>query len=183
MPGVNRFFSTAGLKAEMRSSASTSTGTCVFISYRKVDQDAANVIAHYLKFDVGVDIYFDEQDTELEAAVAANSDKGIVECLERGLDFSTHLLGVLSPNTKDSWWVPFEIGSARRKKAEVGYILIKDVDDLPSYLKIATLVKNQDELKNWARSLKEVYLWERKAYEPAPKVPGLPSVRASVRFR
>lgn len=182
MPGVNRF-STFGVKTEMRSATSTGTGTCVFISYRKVDQDAATVIANYLRFDVGVDIYFDEQDAELEAAVAANDDKRIVACLERGVEFSTHLLGVLSPNTKDSWWVPFEIGSARRKKADVGYILIREVDNLPSYLKIATLVKDQDELKNWARSLKTVSLWERKAYEPAPRVPGLPLTRTSVRFR
>jgi len=182
MRGVNLYEYTV----EARKSLSfPSGGPCVFISHRKTDLEAAKAIARFLQYDVGVNIYFDEHDAALGAAAISGDDKKIVECLERGIEVSSHLLGLLSTATKDSWWVPFEIGSARRKRAHIGYILLNDVDNLPSYLKIARLVASERELKDWARELKNIVLWEQKAYEPPPSIPYLSRERnsSSVRFR
>lgn len=182
MPGVNLYYYTT----EARKSLSFPLGgSCVFISHRKADLEAAKAIARFLQYDVGVNVYFDEYDAALGAAAKAGDDRKIVECLERGIEVSSHLLGVLSATTKDSWWVPFEIGSARRKGAQVGYTLLNDVDNLPSYLKIARLIASEKELKDWARELKSTGLWEQKAYDPPPSIPYLSRDRSSssVKFR
>lgn len=132
-----------------------------------------------------MNIYFDEHDSSLGAAAASGDDRRIVECLENGIELATHLLGLLSNTTKDSWWVPFEIGSARRKGAHIGYTLFEGVDNLPSYLRIARLIASEKELKDWARELKSVVLWEKRAYDPPPSIPGLSRERSnsSVKFR
>jgi hypothetical protein len=182
MAGANLYYA----PAEARKTFSSSfAGPCVFISHRKIDLAAAKGIAQFLQIDVGVNIYFDANDASLGVAAASGDDRRIVECLERGIEVSTHLIGVLSSATRDSWWVPFEIGSARRKGAKIGYALLEGVDNLPSYLRISRLIASEKELRDWALELRSFSLWAKRASGLPPNISGLSRERSSssVKFR
>ena len=93
--------------------------TCVFISHKKEDESAAIAIGNFLVEQVGVNIYLDLNDCELKEAVSAENDQKIVESVKTGLEYSTHLLCIVSDRTKLSWWVPYEIGYAEKKGFDV----------------------------------------------------------------
>jgi hypothetical protein len=165
--GINRYFESLQ-KSLLR------TGPCVFISHRSKNQDAASEIGDYLTSVLGVDIYIDSADDELARAVAAGDHAGIVRYIEKGIAVSTHLLGIIGTHSRGSWWVPFEIGAGRQRKLNIAYVLLDSVDDLPSYLRIAELIKDRIELGLWAKSLRRDLL--EKSFV-APNITRLPRMR------
>jgi len=126
---------------------------CVFISHKKEDEDAAIAIGSYLTDVVGINIYLDVKDCILSEAVSAENDQKIVESIKRGLDYSTHLLCLISDKTKLSWWVPYEIGYADRQSIDVSVLKLKDVDDIPSYLKIKRTLYNKEDFLRYISAL------------------------------
>src|SRR2546421_12433050 len=99
---------------------------CVFISHKKEDKQAAHDIAEAL-MGMGVDIYFDEKDRLLKQAADLDDEEKIVTCIEAGLDNCTHLLGVITENTKRSWWVPYEIGGAAGRHRTCAPLITEEV--------------------------------------------------------
>lgn len=128
--------------------AAVSSSFCVFISHNSKDKPMARAVAAAL-LDMGVDIYFDERDLVLQTASAAGHDAAIVKCIEDGLDRSTHLLGLITSNTFQSWWVPYEIGGANGRSRTCGHLVSSDVTRLPSYVKVAPLLLDIDDLAAW----------------------------------
>jgi len=63
MAGTNRY--RAG---RVLLKAASAASPCIFISHRRADKDAAEGIARYLQYVVGLDIYFDKDDEELQYA-------------------------------------------------------------------------------------------------------------------
>lgn len=118
---------------------------CVFISHKKEDEDAAIAIGSYLINTVGVNIYLDTQDCTLQEAVSSENDLRIVESIQKGLTCSSHLLCLVSDKTKLSWWVPYEIGFADKQGIDIAALKLKDVDDIPSYLKIKKALFNTED--------------------------------------
>lgn len=167
MPGFNRYFESLQ-KSLLR------PGPCVFISHRNINQDAASEIGDYLTGVLGVDIYIDSGDDELTRSVAAGDHAGIVRYIEKGIAVSTHLLGIIGAHSRGSWWVPFEIGAGRQRELNIAYVLLDKVDDLPSYLQIAQLIKDRIELASWAQSLRQDLL--EKSLVP-PDITRLPYIR------
>jgi hypothetical protein len=165
--GVNRFYESLQ-KALLRS------GPCVFISHRNVNKDTAAKTAEFLTGTLGVDVYIDLLDISLARAVEAGDHLGIVRYIEEGIAVSTHLLGIIGPDTRGSWWVPYEIGASRQRRMGIAYMLLDNVDDLPSYLKIAQLLKDRIELGWWVNSLGAALLEKSLT---GPNIPRLPSVR------
>lgn len=151
--------------------------TCVFISHRLADIEVAKAVANYLLNTVGVNVYFSENDTELQQAVATKNDAKIVEYIDKGIELSSHLIGIISNRTRGSWWVPYEIGAGRQKNVKISQLLLDEVEELPSYLKIAEkLLPNIDSLRNWVNSdIKGERLWERKSYTQS-ELPAIPRV-------
>jgi hypothetical protein len=176
MAGVN-LFSRSNVSATIQKSMGIPKN-CVFISHRKSDTSAAVAIAKYLREVADVNVYIDEIDTPLKEALAKSDHEKIVEYIERGIAVCSHILTVISNNTKGSWWVPFEIGSARRANLEVAHTILEEVKNLPSYLQIATLIKDEIELKSWAKKVSTIVLKAEGSY-PTPSIPGLPQVRLS----
>lgn len=84
--------------------------TKIFISHKKEDSDQANTIAFQLRRN-GVDVYLDVLDPRLQ-----DGGEELSNYLQDRLSQCTHLLAVLSYNTRLSWWVPFEIGIATEKQ-------------------------------------------------------------------
>jgi hypothetical protein len=81
----------------------------VFISHQKRDREEAKTIADYLK-GIGIKVYFDEYDRELQIATENDNPKGVVNAIKKGINNSTHMLCLISQNTLYSKWVPFEVG-------------------------------------------------------------------------
>lgn len=118
---------------------------CVFISHKKEDKLAAIDIGRYLMETVGVHIYLDIMDEKLQKATQIENDKVIVESIKEGLEYSTHLLCLISEKTHLSWWVPYEIGVADDKNLNIASLKLKKTDDIPSYLKIHPAFYNVDQ--------------------------------------
>ncbi len=149
MAGKNLFENRQFIKMNQPSGRS-----CVFISHKSEDKNTALAVASTIT-EMGVDIYFDERDELLRVAVENNDDKNIVNCIEDGLQNCTHLLGIITPNTFKSWWVPYEIGSAKGRRKDCVHLISKDVDisKIPSYIKIAPVLAEIDELIKWVSDL------------------------------
>ena len=123
----------------------------VFISHSRLDKKKARAIARALK-ESKVDYYFDEDDEELQVADEQNNHLKVVGCIENGIEMCSHLLGIITENTKDSWWVPYEIGSANGRERKCAHLIDEEVNKLPSYIKAAPLITNREELRKWLPS-------------------------------
>lgn len=132
---------------------SQNKGCCVFLSHKKEDKKAAIAIGQYLTDVVGVNIYLDINDAELQEATREANDKKIVERIKKGLNASTHLLCLISESTKLSWWVPYEIGLADAKEKNIASMKLKGIEDVPSYLKIHKTLYNVEEFLRYASKL------------------------------
>lgn len=153
MSGINRFFSSRATgTAKASASRVVRLGDCVFISHKREDSAMARSVADALK-DMEVDIWLDLD--ELSAAQPQTEEEHLrlTKAIERGLNNSTHLLALITPRTKGSWWVPFEIGSCRGRSKPLAFLLHKDVSELPSYFKLGEGLKDKYSLLGWARKL------------------------------
>ena len=122
----------------------------VFISHQARDTDTARGIAKSLQ-DFGLDSYLDVED---EAIIADTPELEVR--LRSIIAESTTLLAVMTAHTKESWWVPFEIGAARQADC----LLASYVDrssfghrELPSYLKRWPVVSSTSGLRVWAQDI------------------------------
>ncbi|MBD9553091.1 TIR domain-containing protein [Pantoea sp. PNT01] len=77
----------------------------VFISYRHTDRALAMTINDRLVKE-GISTYLDVLDVE------SQSTDDITSVITQRINESTHLIAVVSSQTAQSWWVPFEIGEA-----------------------------------------------------------------------
>jgi len=111
----------------------------VFISHQKKDAEMASVVAEYL-LNAGIDIYFDQNDISINRS----DPQSVVTAIKRGIENSSHMLVLFSPNTFGSMWVPWEIGYAYNSPVTLGVLRVKGVakDQLPEYLKVVKLVSD-----------------------------------------
>ncbi|MEM8556928.1 MAG: toll/interleukin-1 receptor domain-containing protein [Bacteroidota bacterium] len=151
----------------------------MFISHRLADIDVARAIAKYLREIVGVNVYFSEADARLQHAVRSGDDKKIVQYIEEGIAASSHLIGVISNSTKGSWWVPFEIGGGRQQGVKIAQILLAEVKELPSYLRVAKILRDNDDLRRWVKEeVRSDLLWENFSKKSElPNIPRVPNYR------
>ncbi|HBY69330.1 MAG TPA: hypothetical protein DEG69_17215, partial [Flavobacteriaceae bacterium] len=136
MAGINR----AHKLNESTAKVNLSIGKkCVFISHHRSDLDDCKKIADYfMKADI--DVYLGEYDYDLKEQVQRKNPKGVVSCIRKGINNSSHMLCVLSSQTIYSKWVPWEIGYGY-DKTDLGAITLKGIanSSLPDYLKTVKL--------------------------------------------
>jgi len=77
----------------------------VFISYRHSDREKAAQINSRL-IAAGINTYMDVLDPE------SQTTQNITEVITKNIARASHLIAVISKQTAQSWWVPFEIGEA-----------------------------------------------------------------------
>ena len=123
----------------------------VFISHQKKDADAAKVIADYLQ-NAGIDVYFDQYDTSINRL----DPQSVVNAIKRGIENSSHMLVLFSPNTFGSMWVPWEIGYAYNSVVTLNVLRLKGVekDHLPEYLKVVKTVMSIYQLNTLIADIK-----------------------------
>ncbi len=156
---------------------------CVFISYHTGDKRMAETVAMLLST-LGINFYLDTHDGNLEISPSRSSDAAIVKAMERGLNRSSHLLSIISDQTRGSWWVPWESGGAHGRQMECALLLLDDVKELPSYLQVIPHLQVQSDLWGWLSKLAGDYrlLAEKRHRIDAIIRANLPAERVKIRY-
>lgn len=129
------------------------TEYCIFLSHKHEDKEAAEEIAEYIMKNADIDIYLDKYDDDLQRAVRNGDEKAIVKHIERGISKSTHVLCLISEQTKNSWWVPYEIGYAKKSSLKIASLKLKTVKDIPSFLKIEKIINGTSSLGKYLKEI------------------------------
>ena len=163
MAALNRFFYPT--KYQSRSQVMALGVKCVFISYQKNDRESAKKVAEYFQ-SAGIDVYFDIYDTELKNQHQNNNPKEVTKAICDGVNNSSHMLVIVSPDTISSSWVPFEIGYGY-DKTELGVLCLKGIPKgkLPEYVRTAKIIRDIYDLNSLIVGLterKEEFLFESK---------------------
>lgn len=153
MPGINR-----ELYNEQTALQRKQLGIkCVFISHQKADAPICKHIADYL-MKADIDVYFDEYDKDLKYYYQTNNPKGVVNSIKKGIQQSSHMLCVISPNTLYSKWVPWEVGYGY-DITQLSALTLKGIkeENLPDYLKTVTLIRGTKTLNDYISNLAGEY--------------------------
>lgn len=100
----------------------------VFISHQQEDSACARTVASGLR-QYGWETYLDVIDSALQ-----EDGPGLSDYIREQMSKCTQLLSVISSSTKNSWWVPWEIGVASEKDFLIA-TYVAEHTELPSYLK------------------------------------------------
>ena len=101
----------------------------------------------------GVAPYLDRWDPQVDG-----DSPELEEYLRDVIRDTPSILAVITENTRQSWWVPFEIGVGRETDSQIATSLWVDertskVIELPSYLANWPILATPDELAQWAYQL------------------------------
>ncbi|WP_431472019.1 toll/interleukin-1 receptor domain-containing protein [Nonlabens sp. SCSIO 43208] len=146
MLGINRAHSLNESKAKINLSIGKK---CIFISHHKSDLEYCKKIATYI-MKAGIDVYLDEYDYDLKHQVQTNNPAGVVRCIKKGINNSSHMLCIISPSTIYSKWVPWEIGYGY-DKTTIGALTLKGISNasLPEYIKTVPVVRGTKSLNTY----------------------------------
>ena len=128
----------------------------IFISYKHVDQAAADQVALRLQQE-GVEIFLDklnENQNGLE----------ISEYLKGHLRTCTDLIVVIPSETKQSWWVPWEIGVASGQDSPMA-TFVSENTSIPDYLKKWPYLRSLSDVSTYVREkrITDRYIVEKSA--------------------
>ena len=149
--GINRALESVCKKREFKGDIDSkqASKSCVFISHKSSDEKAAKAVAEYLMLN-NIDIYLDKKDEGLQKKIQEVDTEGIVASIDEALKYCTHILVLVSDETKKSWWVPYEIGYSKKGEKKIASALLKsNNEDFPDYLKIERIIKNYCDFKNY----------------------------------
>lgn len=121
----------------------------VFISHKQEDEYPARYVCDELKKQ-GVEAYLDLLEGELLL-----KGKDLTNHIKSRLDECTDILVIMSDKTKDSWWVPFEIGMAAQKDFPIVSYLVNNVD-LPDYLSYWPKLRQSSDLHKYISAKNEI---------------------------
>src|SRR4051812_31770195 len=92
-------------------------------------------------------------DEALNRAVKSGSPDAITKSIEKGLEYSSHVICIVSKETVKSWWVPYEVGFGKRSKKPLSTLTLKNTVTIPSYLKITCLIRGTAGLNDYLLGL------------------------------
>jgi hypothetical protein len=127
---------------------------CIFLSHISVDKSAVIEIARYITARGDIDVYLDVNDDELQRAANAGNAAAITEFIERCLSNSTHIMCLVSASTVRSWWVPYELGFAKKSGMPLATLRLKDAVELPEYLEISEIIRGTKSLNLYLTGVK-----------------------------
>ncbi|OMF85926.1 hypothetical protein BK146_28320 [Paenibacillus sp. FSL R7-0333] len=132
----------------------TGKNVCIFLSHISVDKTAATKIGDYIQ-DAGFNIYLDINDEDLQRAVANNDAARVTTAIEKGVSNSSHMMCIVSEATKNSWWVPYEVGYGKKSNKELSTLALRNVTSLPDYLKITYKIEGVIGLNKYLNSIRK----------------------------
>jgi hypothetical protein len=119
----------------------------VFISHRTADDAIAKKVHDRLTTHHGIKCYLDDLDRQTTTAnITALIVRRVKEC--------TNLLALVTPNTRGSWWVPFEVGVAREAPRIITSFTNLVQSELPEYLKEWPVLRGDSAVDTFARYYK-----------------------------
>ena len=141
-----------------RESAPTSAGTLsfqdydVFISHKGEDIAISEAVGETL-YSHGLFPYLDRWDQN-----ADGDSLELDEYLREVIRETPSIMAVITENTQQSWWVPFEVGVARETNSQIATFLSVQngsgqVIHLPGYLRSWPILVGLSELRDWASSV------------------------------
>jgi hypothetical protein len=150
MGGINRANSYTKLFNENRKASGIK---CIFLSHQQNDKVLCRKIADYL-LAADIDVYFDEDDNDLKIYRQTNNPNGVVDSIKKGINESSHMLVIVSPNTINSSWVPWEIGYGY-DKTSLYVLTLKGIPDynLPDYLKTTNIIRGTKTLNEFLANI------------------------------
>lgn len=146
MAGLNRYYYPT--KYRSRAEVVALGVKCVFISYQQKDRDSAIKVAEYLQ-NAGIDVYIDVYDTDLKIQHQTDNPAAVTQAICNGINNSSHMLAVVSPDTMYSTWVPFEIGYGY-DKTELRVLCLKGISKgkLPEYVRAVSIIRDVYDLNS-----------------------------------
>jgi len=120
----------------------------IFISHQRTDSMLATRIAERLRVQHQLDCYLDVIDTAL-----TESGQALADYVRAQLSKCTQLLAVVSPATRESWWVPWEIGVATEKNFPLA-TYSGSFSRLPEFLHKWPVLKTDADLDQYAAASK-----------------------------
>lgn len=151
---LNRYYSSA--KFDSRDKVLNQGIKCIFISHQQKDKESAKLVADYL-IQAGIDVYFDAYDGDLRIHHQSNNAKAVTDSIRKGINNSSHMLVLVSPNTLYSTWVPFEIGYGY-DKTDLFVLCLKGIPKggLPEYVRSAAIVRDIYDLNNLVSRISKI---------------------------
>lgn len=135
---------------------------CIFISYKTEDTAVAHRVNERVKLNPGFTTYFDKID---DADIADGPN--LAEHLRKRISECDQLMAIVSHNTAESWWVPWEIGVGFEREFKMASYIeesaVKLIESLPSYLKIWPRLQSMTDVDTYCRNSK------MKFYDMSPK--------------
>jgi hypothetical protein len=161
---------TAGLEAAVvrlmearQAQVSAPSRACVFVSHRQADAAKAERLAYVAckeEFDYWLDI-FDPSLVALSGPSGASSvpqqkASAIAAIIEMALLNSTHLLAVITTNTKGSEWVPYEYGRVKDPQPvtlqAACWVDTNAAITLPDYLHLGRINHSESDVRHWLQA-------------------------------
>lgn len=124
----------------------------IFLSHKSEDKDFVEKIGEYL-MNVGLDIYLDKDDLELQIAASNDDANRITKCIEDGIAKSDYILCFVSNKTVNSWWVPYEIGYGKKSGKGLATLVRKDVTNIPDFLRIEKVIESVAEINEYVKEI------------------------------
>jgi hypothetical protein len=152
MAGINRALRHRAIATECFSEEKK---PCVFLSHLSANKKAVEAVGEYIRKEGDIDIYLDKEDFDLQLANFEDDHEAITGCIERGISNSTHILCCVTEKTVKSWWVPYEIGYAKKSSKDIATLkLQKGEIYLPSFLNIGKIIFGIESLNNYITNIK-----------------------------
>ena len=120
----------------------------LFISHRSLDNSFARALSELVSA-AGLTNYLDANDAALQGTPTRTDVSGAIE---RALGAATHLVAIISPFSRNSSWVPYEIGVARARGCQIVAVVQAGVRE-PEYLEDARVLRSRAALVAWIGSL------------------------------
>jgi hypothetical protein len=136
----------------------------VFISHKKEDATAAATVAARLQQN-GIDTYVDIFDAE------AKDGPDLADYLRDKLKTCHGLMAVVTRNTTESWWVPWEIGVASERNMPLA-TYSSDSSQVPTYLKKWPYITRLDQVDEYAKLAKSTVSIRKRALNESASVTG-----------
>lgn len=124
-------------------------GIKIFISHQQQDTAPAIAVKKHMETRHGIECYLDVIDPNLVRG------EDIADHVRKELDGCSHLLAVVSSATKESWWVPWEIGVATEKDYPLASFGTNV--ELPEFLTRWPYLKSLADLDKYAEAVKQTY--------------------------
>lgn len=120
----------------------------IFISHKKEDSAVAAKVAERLRFN-GIGYYLDVVDN-----IEVKDGPELSDYIRVRMSECTQLMAIISPVTKESWWVPWEIGVATEKDYPIASFISQNLPSVPSYLKKWPFLRTDNDIDAYAQETK-----------------------------